>query len=74
MKDKEIWFKGKDIQDTANLNQEEGINKVNEFKLEENNNKNMTEIETKVNSDKLPENLETIENKIKSNVNIVNML
>ena len=34
----------------------------------------MTEIETKVNSDKLPENLETIENKIKSNENILNML
>ena len=75
VKDKEIPFKPKDIQDTAIINQEEGINKVNEFKLEENNNnKNMTEIETKVNSDKLPENLETIENKIKSNENIVNML
>lgn len=74
VKDKEIQFNPKDIQGTANLNQEEGINKVNEFKLEENNNKNVTEIETKVNSDKLPENLETIENKIQSNDIFLNML
>ena len=74
MKDKEIPFKPKDIQGTANLNQEEGINKVNEFKLEENNNKNVTEIETKVNSDKMPENLEIIENKIQSNDICLNML
>ena len=74
VKDKEIQFNPKDIQGTANLNQEEGINKVNEFKLEENNNKNVTEIETKVNSDKLPENLETIDNKIQSNDIFLNML
>ena len=75
LKDKEISFKPKDIQGTANLNKEEGINKVNEFKLEENNiNKNMEEIETKVNSNKLPDNLETLDNKIQSNENFLNMI
>lgn len=74
-KEKEIPFEPKDIQDNANLNQEKGINKVNEFKLEENNsNKNLTEIEPKINSDKSPENLETLENKIQSNENDLNML
>ena len=74
-KEKEIPFESKDIQDNANLDREKGINKVNEFKLEENNsNKNLTEIEPKINSDKSPENLETLENKIQSNENDLNMI